>query len=386
MRSSDFLGKIDKWPGLWLETFSLILFYRIISKKNAETWIFGGRIHMFASRLKVRKREFLFLSYLLSTIIFVIVYFTGGTQKVYANLMYIPISIASSTNCMVWAVVHAVYSGILVGPIMPLNVEAGIKQGFFNWFLRLVMYVTVSIVISFFAEDYRKEFEINKLKEKELSDAQYSMIYSLVKLAESRDDNTGAHIERIAIFCRMIAEKLRENPKYKGYINDTYIENIYKAAPLHDIGKVGIPDEILLKPGELNEKEYEIMKAHTIIGANTLKEVRHKYPDNRLLEIGISITNYHHEWWNGTGYPEGLKGTDIPLSARIMALADVYDALRSKRVYKAAYSHEEAVGIIKERRGTQFDPEIVDVFLENQAEFDNVFNMIMVSDDLKVAG
>ena len=120
------------------------------------------------------------------------------------------------------------------------------------------------------------------------------------------------------------------------------------------------------------------MKTHAVIGANTLKEVIRKYPDNRLLEMGISITNYHHEWWDGTGYPEGLKGTDIPLSARIMAVADVYDALRSKRVYKEAYTHEEAVTIIKEGRGTQFDPDIVDVLLENQDEFDYVFKNTVV--------
>jgi len=341
---------------------------------------------MLASYIRLKKRELLILSYVLSTIISIIVYSSGGTHKVYTNLMYIAISVASTTNGMKKAVIHAVYSGIIVGPVMPLNVEERITQGFLNWAVRLVVYITVSVVISFFADYYSKEYEINRQKEKELSDAQYSMIYSLVKLAESRDDNTGAHIERVAIFCRMIAEKLKDNPKYKGYINDSYIENLYKAAPLHDIGKVGIPDEVLLKPGKLNEKEYEIMKSHTIIGANTLKEVKHKYPDNRLLEIGISITNYHHERWDGTGYPEGLKGTDIPLSERIMALADVYDALRSKRVYKTAFSHDEAVEIIKEGRGTQFDPDIVDVFLENQGEFDNIFNMIMVPEDLEVAG
>jgi len=342
-----------------------------------KTWILGVN-PMLLSRMKIKKRDLIILSYVLSTIIFVIVYLTGGTRKVYTNLMYIPISIISSTTGIKRAVIHAIYSGLLVGPVMPMNVEAGIRQDFFNWFIRLVIYIIIATVIGFFADYYRKEFEINKRKEEELADAQYSVVYSLVKLAESRDDNTGAHIERVALFSKIIAEKLREIPKYKGYINDSYIENIYKAAPLHDIGKVGIPDRILLKPSKLNEEEYEIMKTHAVIGANTLKEVIRKYPDNRLLEMGISITNYHHEWWDGTGYPEGLKGTDIPLSARIMAVADVYDALRSKRVYKEAYTHEEAVTIIKEGRGTQFDPDIVDVLLENQDEFDYVFKNTVV--------
>jgi len=331
------------------------------------------------SRLRFKKREFLILSYILSTIIFAVVYFTGGTHKVYTNLMYIPISVASSTNGIKRAVLHAVYSGFLVGPFMPLDVAAGVPQNFVNWFLRLAMYMVIAAVIGFFGDYYSREFEINKHKEEELAAAQYAMIYSLVKLSESRDDSTGAHIERVALFCRILAEKLKENSKYKGYINDNYIDNLCKAAPLHDIGKVGIPDKILLKPGKLTEEEFEIMKKHTVIGANTLKEVKQKYPDNRLLEIGISITNYHHERWDGSGYPKGLKGTDIPLSARIMAVADVYDALRSKRVYKKAYTHEEAVNIIKEGRGTHFDPDIVDAFLENHAEFDYIYKSTVSS-------
>jgi len=142
---------------------------------------------------------------------------------------------------------------------------------------------------------------------------------------------------------------------------------------LHDIGKVGIPDSILLKPGKLSAEEYEMMKKHTIIGADTLAEVRDKYPDNRFLKLGISIARYHHERWDGTGYPEGLSGTAIPLSARIMAIVDVYDALRSNRVYKEAYSHEESLSIIKEGRNKHFDPVIVDVFVENEAEINRTF-------------
>ena len=136
--------------------------------------------------------------------------------------------------------------------------------------------------------------------------------------------------------------------KYRELIDDDYIEKLTRVSPLHDIGKVGIPDRILLKPGPLTTKEFEIMKTHTTIGAKTLLEVKEKFQDNRLLELGNNITNFHHERWDGTGYPLGLKGAEIPLSARIMAIVDVYDALRSKRVYKDAFSHEKSLAIIKE--------------------------------------
>lgn len=329
--------------------------------------------------LKIKKRDTLILSYVLSVAIFLIVYLTGGTIKVYANLMYIPIAVVASTNGMKRSVIHAIFSALLVGPFMPIEVKSNIMQDAINWIIRLVIYVAIAIVISFFADYYRKEFESNKKKDTEITEAQFSTIYSLVKLAESRDDNTGAHIERVSKFCKILAEKLRNTPKYNNYINDDYIEIIYKASPLHDIGKVGIPDIILLKPGKLNENEFDIMKTHTSIGAKTLLEVKRKYPDNKLLELGISITNYHHERWDGTGYPKGLKGTDIPLSARIMAVADVYDALRSKRVYKEACAHEEAIKILRKGRGTQFDPDVIDIFLENEAEFDELYKQVTAS-------
>ena len=325
--------------------------------------------------LKVNERKeyyLLIFSYLLSVLITVIVYYTGGTNKVYANLMYLPIAIVASTNGKKHGVIIAVISALLIGPYMPINVELKIKQDLINWILRLIIYVVIAFVIGFFADYYRQKFEESASKDKKLSEAQMATIYSLVKLAESRDDDTGAHIERVAIFCNFLAKKLREIPKYKDYITDDYINNLTMACPLHDIGKVGIPDRILLKKGELSKEEFEVMKTHTILGANTLLEVKNKYPDNRFLELGINITLYHHEKWDGTGYPFGKKETEIPLSARIMALADVYDALRSKRVYKKAYSHAESVEIIKQGRGTHFDPEILDIFLEHEEEIKKI--------------
>lgn len=210
-------------------------------------------------------------------------------------------------------------------------------------------------------------------KVKEISESQMATIFALAKLAEFRDDDTGEHINRTQLLCRLIAEKLSIHFKDKYRINTEFIENLVKASPLHDIGKVGIKDAILLKPGKLTPAEFEEMKQHTTLGANKLREVFSNYPNNKFIEIGIEIAQSHHEKWDGGGYPEGLIGDAIPLSARIMALADVYDALRSKRVYKEAYSHKKAREIIIEERGKHFDPLIVDVFLEFEQEFNKAY-------------
>lgn len=213
-------------------------------------------------------------------------------------------------------------------------------------------------------------------KVKEISSSQMATIYALIKLSESRDDDTGAHIERTASFCRLLAQKARSIPDYADIITDTFIETIYKASPLHDIGKVGIPDSILLKPGRLNDDEFAIMKTHVQIGYDTLSKVGEQYDKNEMLAMGRDIALYHHEKWNGCGYNKGLKGNEIPLSARIMALSDVYDALRSKRVYKEEFSHEKSVEIIASGKGSHFDPMLVDIFLQYQDEFKSLFESI----------
>jgi putative two-component system response regulator len=206
-------------------------------------------------------------------------------------------------------------------------------------------------------------------KVKEISDSQLATILAVSKLAEYRDDETGRHIERTRTFCRILARKLRENHRYAGSITDAFMENIYHAAPLHDIGKVGIPDSILLKPGKLTPEEFETIKTHTTIGAMTLQSVRAKYPQNAFINMGIALTRSHHEKWDGSGYPDGFAGEDIPLSGRIVSLADVYDALRSKRTYKEAFSHEQSCTIIREGAGKHFDPAVVDAFVSLGSEF-----------------
>jgi putative two-component system response regulator len=155
-------------------------------------------------------------------------------------------------------------------------------------------------------------------------------------------------------------------------INQTFMENIFAASPLHDVGKVGIPDRILLKPARLTTEEFEIMKTHTTIGANTLRAVDREYPGNSFIRTGIEIAECHHEKWDGTGYPNGLAGEAIPLAARIVALVDVYDALTSTRIYKKAMLHRESVAIILDGRGKHFDPDIVDSFEFVEVEFQRI--------------
>ena len=227
----------------------------------------------------------------------------------------------------------------------------------------------------------RKELETynNNLKQmveekvKEISESQMATIFAFAKLAEARDEDTGDHLKRIQIFCQLIAEKLSLRNYYKDRINADFIDNLQKASPLHDIGKVGIRDVILLKPGKLTREEFKEMQQHTLIGANTLEEVYQNYPGNYFIKIGIEIARSHHEKWDGSGYPDGLCGDEIPLSAQIMALVDVYDALRSKRVYKKAYSNNRTKAIIIKGANRHFNPLLVETFLEFEQEFDKAY-------------
>ncbi|WP_020614035.1 PAS domain S-box protein [Sediminispirochaeta bajacaliforniensis] len=203
----------------------------------------------------------------------------------------------------------------------------------------------------------------------ELKDTQSAAIIGFAKLTEYRDKDTGAHLERIREFTRIMAQTLRRLPKYAAYITDDYLEDLSLSSILHDVGKVGISDSILLKPGRFNPDEYEQIKAHSRLGGEALEVVDKQLTKTSFLTMGKEIAYYHHERWDGSGYPEGLSGEGIPLSARIVSIADVYDALTSKRPYKEAYSHEKAVEIIAGERGKQFDPEIVDAFMENHQVF-----------------
>jgi len=208
------------------------------------------------------------------------------------------------------------------------------------------------------------------LRSREVVETRDLTIRALASLAETRDNETGNHIRRTQHYVRILAEHLRHIAPYSDELNDITIELLFKSAPLHDIGKVGIPDAILLKPGKLTDEEFEIMKSHAVLGHNALLSAEEQgVSENSFLRYAREIANGHHEKWDGSGYPAGLAGENIPLSARLMAVADVYDALISKRVYKPAFPHEKAVELIVEQRGRHFDPKVVDALLAEEPHF-----------------
>ena len=217
----------------------------------------------------------------------------------------------------------------------------------------------------------RRFSELTKKTSDELLGAYRALMFAVADLTDSRDPETGAHLERTRNYCVVLADKLSKHPDFKNRISQSFIESIYHVSPLHDVGKVAVPDSILLKPGRLSDVEYEIMKKHTTAGADAFYKVLEQC-DTELFRMAYRLCLHHHEKWDGTGYPMKLSGDDIPLEARIMALADVYDALCSKRVYKPAMSREEALDIIKKSSGTFFDPRITRVMVENISLFEEI--------------
>lgn len=211
------------------------------------------------------------------------------------------------------------------------------------------------------------------------------LIFAMAKLAESRDNETGTHLERMREYSKLLAEELSTWPKFERTIDGAYVELLYMTAPLHDIGKVAIPDSVLLKPGRLTAEEFEIMKQHTLLGGQTLRSVAQVRPEAQFLTMAEQIALTHHEHFNGEGYPHGLAGDDIPLCGRIVAVADVYDALTSRRVYKPAYSHDIARTIIVEGSGTQFDPDVVQAFLNREQDFIRIGEQLRGADQLSPA-
>jgi len=199
------------------------------------------------------------------------------------------------------------------------------------------------------------------------------VIFSMAKLAESRDPETGNHLERIRYYSKTLAEAIANSGELRSEIDNLFIENIFLTSPLHDIGKIGIPDSVLLKPGRYDDKDFEIMKDHCKIGHQALDDALKKYPKADYLKMSAEIALFHHEKFDGTGYPKGLKGSEIPLSARIAALSDVYDALITKRVYKNPYPHHMVKVMITEERGKHFDPVVVDAFLSCEEQFIEIF-------------
>ncbi|MEN6317339.1 MAG: two-component system response regulator [Syntrophaceae bacterium] len=208
---------------------------------------------------------------------------------------------------------------------------------------------------------------------KEVSIIQDITMVAMGSLAETRDNETGNHIQRTQNYIQLLATHLKDHNRFKNFITNETIMMLYKSSPLHDIGKIGIPDYILLKPGELTPDEFDIMKTHTTIGKDAILSAENVIGSNAsFLRFAREIAYGHHEKWNGTGYPEGLSGDKISIPARLMAVADVYDVLISRRIYKLPYPHEESVSIIKEASGTHFDPDIVAAFLELSDQFHQI--------------
>jgi putative two-component system response regulator len=223
------------------------------------------------------------------------------------------------------------------------------------------------------SEVYRRTREVQAIQD--------VTILTMASLAETRDNETGNHIRRTQHYVKALAIKLRDHPRFAGYFTDHVIDLLFKSAPLHDIGKVGIPDKILLKPGKLTPEEFEIMKTHTTLGRDAIEQAERQLGTPvEFLKVAKEIAYAHQEKWDGSGYPEGLAGVGIPVSARLMAVADVYDALISRRVYKPAFPHERAVEMIADGRGRHFDPDITDAFMEIREEFRTIAKLFADSD------
>jgi adenylate cyclase len=249
-------------------------------------------------------------------------------------------------------------------------------------FPTLALFSNLALLTAFL---FRQEKLKLKAKTRELLETQELTIQCLSSLAETRDSDTGGHIRRTQLYVRAICERLAKHPDFSSFLTPDMIETLQKSAPLHDIGKVGVPDAILLKPGRLDQNEFDVMKKHTVYGREAIAKAEARFWEkgtSTFLDAAKDIAYYHHEKWSGGGYPMGASGKDIPISARIMAVADVYDALVSGRVYKSAYNHDEAVRIIVEEKGKYFDPRVVDAFLAVQADFRRILVKFADSDDI----
>lgn len=248
------------------------------------------------------------------------------------------------------------------------EMDDGIKAARLAAGICLAVVSFIIIVCIFIVSHYRKlivdqQEEELKNHQQRVMELQYNTIVGMANLIEGRDEDTGEHVKRTSWFVEQIARKLAEEGIYHEIIDEDFLENLWKAAPLHDIGKIKVPDAILQKPGKLTSEEFEIMKSHAKEGGEIVYETMKGIEEKDYIEMAHDVAKYHHEKWDGSGYPEGLSGEEIPLCARIMAVADVFDALTSKRCYKPAMSVEDAYRIIQESSGSHFDPNIAEAFI-----------------------
>lgn len=260
---------------------------------------------------------------------------------------------------MILGTATLVWTGLILGTSLLLYVQWGV---FISPAIPMVLGFLIFSLLSFARFTAEKKAAFNWFRQ--LSAAQQLTMETMVSMVETRDPETGEHIVRTQYYARAVAVRLRERGMFLDHLTDNFIETLFLSAPLHDIGKVGIPDNILLKPARLNEDEFRHMKMHATYGRSILRKAGEKIQGSNYLAMGGDIAGTHHEKWNGKGYPQGLSGNDIPLAGRIMAIADVYDALISKRCYKPPFPHEKAMAIIQEEKGKLFDPVIVETFVD----------------------
>lgn len=289
------------------------------------------------------------------------------------KLVHLPVVMVSAITEME-SVAHCIERGAddyLPKPVNPVLLRARVNSCLEK---RRMHDQEVSLKVQL--EDYSHNLE-EKVREQveEISSAQRATIFATSKLAESKDPETGAHLDRMREYCKLLSIEMSLNAKFADILDQEFIDTIYAASPLHDIGKVGVPDDILLKRSKLDDDEWVVMKAHTTIGSDTLRAVDTRHKGNNFIRMGIEIAESHHEKWDGSGYPNNISGEDIPLSARMLALADVYDALTSERCYKNAFTHEKSKQIILEGDGSHFDPDVVKAFLAIEEKFIEIKNM-----------
>jgi len=285
------------------------------------------------------------------------------------------VMVFGSISALILAWTGAGWSSLLLGAAGIGGWQASVwlfrnESIFISPVLPLLVLVCNFSILTFF-RFWREEQRV-KERTREIAMVQEATIESMASLTETRDPDTGEHIKRTQNYIRLLAEYLKNHSGFRAFLDDETIDLLWKSAPLHDIGKVGVSDRILLKPGRLTEQEFEEMKQHTVYGRDTILAAERKLGNRSFLRVAREIAYTHHERWDGSGYPEGLRGEEIPVPGRLMALVDTYDALTSKRVYKSKLSHEKAVEIIIEAKGTQFDPAVVEAFLEVKDDFHRI--------------
>lgn len=339
--------------------------------------------------MKHYKKQFYILtaSVLACFTVYKIVHLAGGTHSPYPHLFYFPIMFASFFGSWTVSLFTAVLSSLMMSYwFMPLNIPYGVLQGHFGWTYRAFMFMTVSVFIKVTTCLMQRNHNLLLKKSRQLTLLSRSTLNAILDLAETKDpDSTGKHLDRLAAYARILLAHIDLPADEK--------QNIIYSIAFHDIGKVAIPDSILLKPGKLTEEEFETMKSHTTIGGDILRKIQESVSTEErelgsMLRTATELTYYHHERTDGKGYPFGLSADEIPLSAKITALCDVYDALSTWRPYKEAFPHKKCVEIIREGRGTQFDEAIVDCFLKVEREFEAIARRIadLPDEDTRITG